>query len=131
MGVDPRRYASALAMIVAQRLIRVNCPKCRKPYLPESKFLMQLRFDRAAKDIVFLKGEGCAYCQQTGFYGRNGLFEMLVPDREVRLLLEQNSAASKVREMARHKGMRNIREEGILKVMRGQTTVEEVVRATM
>jgi type II secretory ATPase GspE/PulE/Tfp pilus assembly ATPase PilB-like protein len=131
MGIDTRRYASALVIIIAQRLLRVNCPKCRKPYQPDPKCLAQLRFDQSAKDIIFLKGEGCAYCQQTGYYGRSGLFEILVPDREIRILLEQNASASKIREQARHRGMRNIREEGVLKVMRGQTTVEEVVRATM
>jgi general secretion pathway protein E len=131
MGIDSRRYASALVIIIAQRLIRVNCPKCRKPYPPDPKSLMQLRFDQSAKDIIFLKGEGCAHCQQTGFHGRNGLFEMLVADHEIRTLLEQNAAASRIRELARHRGMCNIREEGILKVMRGQTTAEEVVRATM
>jgi len=131
MGVDSRRYASALIIIIGQRLIRVNCPKCRKPDQPDPKALTQLRLDQSAKDIIFFKGTGCANCQQTGYYGRVGLFEMFIPDRELRALLEQSVPASRIRELARRKGMRNLREEGILKVLRGQTTAEEVIRATM
>jgi len=131
MGIDSRRYATALVIIIAQRLVRVNCSECRKPYAPDSKGLEQLRLQQSAKDIVFFKGQGCLHCLQTGYYGRTGLFEILAPDREIATMLEQNSAASKIRESARHRGMRNIREEGILKIMRGQTTVEEVIRATM
>lgn len=131
MGVDSRRYAPALIIIIGQRLIRVNCTECQKPYKSESRALAQLRLDQTAKDIIFYKGEGCTHCEKTGFYGRIGLFEMFIPDRELRILLEQNAPGSRIREMARHKGMRNIREEGILKVIRGKTTVEEVVRATM
>jgi len=131
MGIESRRYASALVLIIAQRLARLNCPQCRKPYAPDAKALAQLRLDQGAKDIVFLKGEGCPHCQRTGFYGRKGLFEIFTPDREMHILLEQNAASSKIREMARHKGMRNIREEGVLRIMRGLTTVEEVIRATM
>jgi general secretion pathway protein E/type IV pilus assembly protein PilB len=117
-------------MVLAQRLIRVNCPECKKPYQPNPRNLSTLRLDQISKDIVFLKGEGCRHCQQTGFYGRMGLFEVFAPDRQMRVMLEQNAAASKLREVARHKGMRNIREEGVHRIMRGMTTVDEVIRAT-
>ncbi len=130
MGIDSRRYASALALIVAQRLVRVNCGECRRPYAPDPRQLEQLRLLQSAKDIVFLKGYGCARCLETGYYGRTGLFEILAPDREIVAMLEQNLPASRIREAVRRKGMRNIREEGVLKVMRGQTTIEEVIRAT-
>ncbi|MCX8038499.1 MAG: ATPase, T2SS/T4P/T4SS family [Candidatus Sumerlaeia bacterium] len=130
MGIDSRRYASALALIVAQRLVRVNCGECRRPYAPDPRQLEQLHLLQSAKDIVFLKGYGCARCLETGYYGRTGLFEILAPDREIIAMLEQNLPASRIREAVRRKGMRNIREEGVLKVMRGQTTIEEVIRAT-
>ena len=132
MGIDTRRYAAAIVLILAQRLIRVNCPECRKRYEPEPKNLAALRLDRkTGQEIVYLKGEGCPHCQQTGYYGRCGLFEVFAPDRQIAQLLEQNAAASKIREMARRKGMRNIREEGVAKIMRGESTVEEIIRATM
>jgi type II secretory ATPase GspE/PulE/Tfp pilus assembly ATPase PilB-like protein len=131
MGIDSRRYASALLIVISQRLIRVNCPECRKPYQPSPKHLAALRLEASAKDIIFVKGQGCPHCQQTGYYGRTGLFEFFAPDRELRVLLEQSAAASKLRELARHKGMRNLREEGMNKVLHGLTSLEEVVKATM
>lgn len=130
MGINTRRYAAALVLILAQRLARINCPECKRPYQPEPKYLSALHLDRSAKDIVFLKGQGCTHCQQTGYFGRMGLFEVFAPDRHVATLLEQNAGASEIRKVARRKGMHNIREEGIHKVMRGITTVEEVIRAT-
>jgi type II secretory ATPase GspE/PulE/Tfp pilus assembly ATPase PilB-like protein len=89
-----------------------------------------LNIATTAKDITFVHGGGCELCMNTGFYGRIGLFEFLVPDDTMREILETNAIVSVIRELARKNGFRSIREEGILKVMQGITTVEEVIRVT-
>jgi type II secretory ATPase GspE/PulE/Tfp pilus assembly ATPase PilB-like protein/tetratricopeptide (TPR) repeat protein len=130
LGVEPRRFASALIAMVAQRLIRINCSECKKPYRPKKTDLDSLGISTADKDIVFMKGQGCAECNNTGFYGRLGIFEILTPDDAMREILETNVATSVIRELGRKKGMRTLREEGIVKVLQGLTTVEEVIRVT-
>ncbi len=130
LGVEPRRFASALVAMVAQRLIRVNCTECKKPYKPKKADLDLLGISTADRDIVFMKGHGCQECNNTGFYGRLGIFEILMPDEGMREILETNVATSVIRELSRKKGMHTLREEGIVKVLQGLTTVEEVIRVT-
>jgi type II secretory ATPase GspE/PulE/Tfp pilus assembly ATPase PilB-like protein len=129
LGISIRRYAPILLAIVAQRLIRLNCPECKKPYKPDKSCLDMLELDEKTQ-IVYKKGPGCQNCNNTGFYGRTGIFEILMPDDETKTLLESNPAVSVIRELARNKGMRTLREEGILKISMGLTTVEEVLRVT-
>ena len=117
-------------MVIAQRLLRVNCPECKKPYKPNRQDLEELGLTHTAKDIVFVKGTGCPECNQTGFCGRIGIFEIIMPDEELRELLEKNPPTSTIRDTARKKGMKTLREEGIIKVMQGLSPVEEVIRVT-
>ncbi len=129
LGIPSRRFASVLIAVIAQRLIRLNCPDCKKPYKPKKSDLNVIQInDRMG--IVFMKGPGCDTCNNTGFFGRTGLFEIFMPDQEMKKILETNPAVSVIRELARKKGMRTLREEGILRVTRGLTPVEEVLRVT-
>lgn len=129
LGVPVRRYASVLISIIAQRLIRLNCPDCKRPYKPDHADLDALEIDDTT-GIVFIKGKGCDTCNETGYYGRTGIFEILMPDEEMRKFLETDPAVSAIAAMAREKDMRSLREEGIIKMSRGLTTVEEILRVT-
>jgi type II secretory ATPase GspE/PulE/Tfp pilus assembly ATPase PilB-like protein len=130
LGVPTRRYAPILISIIAQRLLRLNCPNCKKPYTPKKSDLELLDIDEKM-GIVFIKGMGCGNCNNSGFYGRTGIFEILMPDEEMKKLLETNPAVSVIGALARRKGMKTLKEEGVLKINRSLTTVEEVLRVTM
>jgi type II secretory ATPase GspE/PulE/Tfp pilus assembly ATPase PilB-like protein len=129
LGIQTKRFASVLLAIIAQRLIRLNCPDCQKPYKPQKSNLDQLEFTEQM-GIVFMKGMGCQTCNNTGFFGRTGIFEMFIPDADMKKILETDPAVSVISALARKKGMHTLKEEGILKITRGLTTVEEVLRVT-
>ncbi len=130
LGVDTSRMASALICIIAQRLVRTICPDCRKPYKPKRELLEQLNIVEVPKDFVFMHGAGCEQCMNTGYCGRIGLFEFLMPDEQMREVLEGAPPVSVIREVARKKGFATLKEEGVRRVLNGVTTVEEVLRVT-
>ncbi len=131
LGTDPKRFVPALICIIAQRLVRINCPECKKPLKPKKSDLDALGISaEEAKQITFMKGTGCPHCFNSGFWGRIGLFEIFMPDESMKEILETNVSTAVIRELARKSGMRTLREEGILKVKQGLTTVEEVIRVT-
>lgn len=131
LGIDPKRFVPALICIIAQRLVRINCVECKKPYKPKKTDLDILGISQEeAKEIVFMKGVGCPTCFNSGFLDRLGIFEILMPDESIKDMLETNPASSVIRELARKSGMHTLREEGILKIKQGLTTVEEVIRVT-
>ena len=130
LNVSPKRYATALEVIIAQRLVRVICANCKQPHMPEDAILERLGILRYKHTIKFMAGTGCAICNFTSYYGRRAILEMLRPDEELRELMEKGSGPQVLREHARRKGMKLLREDGIMKVVAGQTTVDEVLRAT-
>lgn len=130
LGVDTSRMASALICILAQRLVRTICPECKKPYKPKREVLEQLNIVELPRDFTFIHGAGCEQCMNTGYWGRIGLFEFLMPDEQMREILEGAPPVSVIRELARKKGFSTLREEGLRRVYQGLTTVEEVLRAT-
>lgn len=129
LGIPTKRFAPVLLAIIAQRLIRLNCPDCKKPYKPPKSDLELIGLLEET-DIVFLKGTGCQTCNNTGYFGRTGIFEMLIPDNEMKKILETDPAVSVISALARKKGMHTLREEGLIKIQSGLTTVEEVLRVT-
>ena len=129
LDVDTRRLAESIICILGQRLVRTICPDCRQPYKPKKADLDVLGLS-GSRDITFVHGGGCDTCMNTGYQGRMGLFEFLVPDETMREILETNASVSVIRELARRSGYRPLREEGLLQVMQGTTTVEEVIRVT-
>jgi general secretion pathway protein E len=130
LGVDTSRMASALICIIAQRLVRTICTDCAKPYKPKREHLEQLNITDIPKDFTFIHGTGCDTCMNTGYCGRIGLFEFLMPDEQMREVLESAPPVSVIRELARKKGFASIKDEGLRRVWSGITTVEEVLRVT-
>ena len=128
LGIETRRVSSAVVCVIAQRLLRTICPECKKPYKPKKTDLELLGI--ASRDIMYVHGGGCEACMNTGYMGRMAIFEFLCPDESMREILEANASAAVIRELARKTGYRTLREEGIIKIMQGITTVEEVIRVT-
>jgi type II secretory ATPase GspE/PulE/Tfp pilus assembly ATPase PilB-like protein len=129
MGVEPYLVASTLLCALSQRLVRVLCPNCKEPYEP-SPFEKESLGLRPDEGVSFYNTRGCKQCNQTGFKGRTGLFEILVPDEEVRALIVAKSPASAIRDRAVESGMATLRDAGLRKVLKGTTTVAEVLRVT-
>jgi general secretion pathway protein E/type IV pilus assembly protein PilB len=117
---------------MAQRLVRRNCARCKAPFAPAPRDLQLLGIDPArAGSARFEKGRGCAYCANTGYRGRMGLFEVFVINEEVQRMIYESATSHVLRARARELGMRTMREDGARKVLTGQTTIEEVVSTTI
>jgi general secretion pathway protein E len=130
MGVENFLLSSALLGVLAQRLVRVICPKCKEeaPLTPTLKVEMGLL---EKEDVKVYRGKGCSACSQTGFRGRCGIYELLVIDDSIRELILKKTTAQAICDQAREKGMRTLREDGWDKVVKGITTVEEILRVTL
>jgi len=132
IGVKPFLVASSTRAIMAQRLVRRTCEKCKEAYHPSDGELRMLgpaatQFSEAE----LFKGKGCSECNFTGFRGRLGIFEMFLINDEVRHLIFERVSAAELRTKARQLGMRTLREDGLRKVIAGVTTLSEVFRVTM
>ncbi|HRI89095.1 MAG TPA: ATPase, T2SS/T4P/T4SS family [Candidatus Hydrogenedentes bacterium] len=133
MDIEPFLITSSLTAVLAQRLVRVVCRHCRKPYKPdiEEMELLGLPDDyRKAPSLQFFKAEGCPACDYIGYMGRVGLFELLVVDETLCDLINNRAMAFEIRRYARKSGMRTLREEGIIKCLKGITTCSEVLAHT-
>jgi type IV pilus assembly protein PilB len=132
MGVEPFLVSSSLVLVAAQRLVRLVCPDCRvEEELPSADSLLEVGF--SAKELRGLKlyrGKGCDECAETGFRGRIALYEVLPITDEIRELVVTRAHASEVRKKSIEMGMRTLRDSGLDKVRRGQTTIQEVLRVT-
>ena len=132
MGVKPFLVASALRAAMAQRLVRAICEKCRSEYEPTERELKMLgAFGKGKTLSKMYKGSGCPTCGNSGYKGRKGIFEIFMVDDSIQRLIFDHSPATVLRARAREMGMRTLREDGMLKVASGMTTLEEVLRATM
>ncbi len=132
MGVKPFLVSTSLRAVLAQRLVRRNCPACSRRYQPQPQELQLLKIaPEAAALATFMKGGGCADCHGTGYHGRIGIFELLVVDDELRLLIHAQAGAAQIREKAVALGLHTLREDGIRKITAGLTTIEEVVSITV
>jgi general secretion pathway protein E len=130
MGVEHYLVSSSLVSVLAQRLVRVLCPDCRKPYAADGDQLRKEGWEGASGPLTLYHAEGCAHCAHTGFIGRVGIFEFMELDEEIRREIVARADASTLRAKARERGMRSLKEDGWLKIASGQTTVEEVLRVT-
>ncbi|HET6406932.1 MAG TPA: GspE/PulE family protein [Chthoniobacteraceae bacterium] len=132
IGVQPFLVSSAVRAIVAQRLIRKICPKCKQPYEMNENELESLGIDFSQlSGSSVSKGAGCDNCKHMGYKGRAGIFEIFLIDDEVRHLVNNKANTVELRKRAREMGMRTLREDGIRKVLSGMTTAEEVISASM
>jgi len=132
IGIKPFLVASALRAAMAQRLVRSICEKCRQEHVPtdrERKMLGTLAGN--VDNMKMFKGAGCSVCGGTGYKGRKGLFEIFSVDDTVQRMIFDRAPALELRARVREMGMRTLREDGMLKVASGMTTLEEVLRATM
>jgi general secretion pathway protein E/type IV pilus assembly protein PilB len=130
MGVKPFLVASALRAAMAQRLVRAICPKCKQPYTPTERDLKMLgSIAKTIPETMFV-GAGCNACH-AGYKGRKGIFEIFEIDDTIQRLIFDHAPSSVLRERAREMGMRTLREDGMLKVASGMTSLKEVLQATM
>jgi len=127
MGLEPFLISSSLILIVAQRLVRQICPKCKVEYSPTPSALQDLGLDAKVK---FFRGKGCPACKNTGFLGRIGIFEVLVLNETIRKMVEERNSADAIKKKAIESGMKSLREDGLDKARLGLTTIEEILRVT-
>jgi len=132
LGLQEFLLTATIEGIVAQRLVRTICSKCKVEYQPTEEQLMELQLTpELVSGRTFFRGEGCDNCHNSGYKGRMGLFEIMVMDDALRDLVMQEASTSQLREMARKHGMRTLRENGLRGIFDGQTTIDEVVRETI
>ena len=130
MGIEPFLIASSINAILAQRLVRLLCSNCRQPYIPDRQELAKIGLDpEKFGGVQLFRAAGCARCHQTGYRGRAGIFELLVMSRGLKTLVMQTADANAIKQYAIRKGgMVSLRHDGVLKVLEGKTTIEEVYR---
>jgi type IV pilus assembly protein PilB len=131
IGIQPFLVASSVLAIMAQRLVRKVCPKCKVRYEPPQHLLAGLGLrPEIAKKANFMRGKGCNHCNKKGYRGRQGIYELMTMTPQVREMAFKGESTLNVRKMARKQGMRTLFEDGIIKAIRGITTIEEVLRIT-
>lgn len=129
MGVEPFLISSSLIGVMAQRLVRAICTYCKEKYVPQKEELISLSMNVEEK-IEFYRGKGCPKCINTGYKGRIGIYELLIPDEEIRRLIITRAPLDAIKKEALAKGLTTLKEDGIKKIKEGLTTVEEVLRVT-
>jgi len=129
MGIEPFLISSSVIGVIAQRLVRRICPRCKKEVKLTSdlaKILEEYNID--SKKIILNKGEGCPYCKETGYKGRIAIFELMIMTDTIRDLISSNITSGKLRETAIKEGMCQLKEDGLKKICEGVTTIDEVLR---
>ncbi len=131
MGIEPFNVASAVNLIVAQRLVRRVCAECKQEHKYSEEELKALGIPLAeAQKLTFYKGAGCDSCGGTGYRGRQGLYEVMAMTSALRRMVLKGASTEELREEAVKEGMLTLRTDGMLKVKRGITSLEEVVKET-
>ncbi len=131
MGAAPFLVSSALLLVVAQRLVRVICTNCKEEAPPDPVVIRRLGLQAKEGELKVFQGKGCDKCDQTGYRGRIGIYEMLIVTPELTPLILERADAGAIRRAARAQGMRTMVEDGIRKAIRGLTTLEEVARESV
>ncbi len=130
MGIEPFLVSASLAGVMAQRLVRVVCDRCKEPYDPPSGLLQQAGLAERKDEITFYRGRGCPACNQTGYHGRVGIFELMAVSEDMREAMLGRLSAGELKALAGEAGLRTLRQDGIEKVVNGLTTLEELTRVT-
>jgi type IV pilus assembly protein PilB len=132
LGLEPFLVTATLEGVVAQRLVRCICPRCKEEYVPTEEVLMELQLrPEEVKGRTFYRGAGCEFCRGTGYSGRIAIFEIMLLDDELRELIQNRASTNAIREAARRRGMRSLRDSGLLAIYDGATTIEEVASQTI
>jgi len=129
MKIEPFLISSSVMAILAQRLVRVLCKECREPYEITPAEIKELEFKTAAGAMAY-RAKGCETCFNTGYLGRKAIYELLIVDDDIRQLIMKNTDAATMKAAAMQKGMRTLRQDGADNVLKGITSVDEVVRVT-
>ncbi len=132
LGLDPFLVTATLEGVVAQRLIRRICTRCKEAYDPSEEHLMELGLthdDLQGRQIY--RGAGCDICNKSGYKGRQGIYEIMVLSDETRELIMQNASTQVLAAESLKRGMRTLRQSGLMAIFDGVTTIDEVVRETV
>ena len=132
MGIPPFLITATLEAILAQRLVRRICSECRTEFEPSDELLLELQLPiDQARQYSFYYGKGCSRCNNTGYKGRVGIFELLIVNDEIRDMITSDASADDIRNFSRSQGMTTLREAGLKLIFDGLTTIDEVVRETV
>jgi general secretion pathway protein E len=131
MGVEPFLVSSTVEGVMAQRLVRTLCSHCNTPFVPTSEEAPEdFPWAELAEQKKIHRPNGCRECRNTGYAGRIGLYELLITNEEIRTLATERASSSRIKKAAIQHGMRTLRDDGWLRVLNGQTSVDEVLRVT-
>jgi type II secretory ATPase GspE/PulE/Tfp pilus assembly ATPase PilB-like protein len=130
MGIKPFLISTSIQAILAQRLVRVICPKCKEPYKIEKDVLAALDITDL-EDTEFFRGKGCEYCNKTGYRGRKAIFEFMCINAKIREAIFKNVGTHEIRKIAHSNGMSTLTEDGLRLVRAQITTLEEVMRVSV
>jgi type IV pilus assembly protein PilB len=128
MGIEPFLVASSVHCVIAQRLVRVICEKCKRPVDPPDYLVERLNIETRGQ--TFYQGKGCRVCHETGYLGRTGIFEVLSTTNAIRDAVMRQVPSDTLRQIAIREGMETLRQDGLRKAREGKTTLEEVLRVT-
>jgi general secretion pathway protein E len=130
MGVEPFLVGSSLVAVLAQRLVRVLCMECRESYSATTEELREMGVRPPDHAVTLYRGRGCASCAHTGYRGRKGIFELMIVDDRIRAMVSKNVDAKTIKKQAVSNGMGTLRQDGARKVLKGITSLSELMRAT-
>ena len=132
LGLEAFLLTATIEAIIAQRLVRRICLKCKEEYVPTDEQLMELQLRRSdVKDRTLFRGRGCDECNHSGYRGRMAIFEIMKLDDQLREMIMEETSTNILRAEATKRGMRTLRENGLMAIYEGQTTIDEVVRETI
>lgn len=133
MGVEPFLVSSAIDAVQAQRLARRLCNECKEPYTPKKEWLEEIGFpiDKDEGIPKFYRPRGCSKCNNTGYKGRIGIYEIMTMNEEIERLAARRASSEQIKKVALANGMRTLRQDGLLKAKMGLTSIEEVLRVTV
>ena len=129
IGIEPYLLAAVIRGVLAQRLVRKICPHCKESHEPDPGILKMIELEMTA-GVQLSRGQGCSRCRGTGFAGRIGLFELLIPDEEMLMKIAEGASLQELRDYLSHHDFLSLRQDGLRKVLSGLTTVEEIILAT-
>lgn len=131
MGIEPFLVTSSVIAIIAQRLVRVLCPKCKEVHIPDDESLENIGIRREVlRDHAIFTKKGCQACMNTGYRGRTAIFEIMIIDEGLKRLILKTSDSNQINDKATRRGMTSLLDDGVRKVLAGTTTIEEVLRVT-
>ena len=129
MGIEPFLVSSSVEGILAQRLIRLLCNKCKQEYKPDAQTLKKMGLESLIGVTIYKPGEGCEECRHTGYHGRTGIYELFITnDETIKQLILDRAPAGVINKKARSLGMVTLKEDGCQKIKEGLTSIEEVLR---